>query len=37
VEQHGGKVGVESEVDKGACFMFTLRLMKNGLIKVTGY
>jgi signal transduction histidine kinase len=28
VEQHGGNVGVESEVDKGTCFTFTLPLMK---------
>lgn len=28
VEQHGGKVGVESEVDQGTCFTFALPLMK---------
>ena len=32
IEQHGGQISVESEVDKGTCFTLTLPLMQSELI-----
>ena len=37
VEQHGGQISVESEVDKGTCFTFTLPLMQARDIRNTSF